>query len=392
MKKFLLSMAVLALGASTMHAEALNVNDATAIDGTLVEEVNTDKNKAAKHYQPLNSFKLGNYTFTFSAESNTSNKPAYYYNMTGSEDTQNSVRMYKDNSVTITSDKAFGKVIITLKKAGAGINASKSFTATPGGCTVDADKKVITWVNSTAVKSVKLQLPNEKVDNANPNIQIISFEISAETGDVPDVPTPPAGVTYTLQKDIKANGKYNLVANGKANGLFTKNYGYWSTTAVTITDGKYEAVEANAITFEAVEGKANTYYFKDSNGMYFGQDDEHANSFQLSKDLTDTKVHFEWTVAFENDNVKLTNTTTERVVMQDPKYGSFGCYKDAEIQDTFVLPMLYGALSSAVEEIEAVEEGEVAWYTLQGVRVAEPENGLYIRVQGNKATKVLVRK
>ena len=78
--------------------------------------------------------------------------------------------------------------------------------------------------------------------------------------------------------------------------------------------------------------------------------------------------------------------------MQDPKYGSFGCYKDAEIQDTFVLPMLYGALSSAVEEIEAVEEGEVAWYTLQGVRVAEPENGLYIRVQGNKATKVLVRK
>lgn len=392
MKKFLLSMAVLALGASTMHAEALNVNDATAIDGTLVEEVNTDKNKAAKHYQPLNSFKLGDYTFTFSAESNTSNSPAYYYNMTGSEDTQNSVRMYKDNSVTITSDKAFGKVIITLKKAGAGINASKSFIATPGACSVDAEKKVITWVNSSAVKSVKLQLPNEKVDNANPNIQIMSFEISAETGDVPDVPTPPAGVTYTLQKEIKDNGKYNLVANGKANGLFTKNYGYWSTTAVTITDGKYEAVEANAITFEAVEGKANTYRFKDSNGMYFGQDDEHANSFQLSKDLTDTKVHFEWTVAFENDNVKLTNTTTERVVMQDPKYGSFGCYKDAEIQDTFVLPMLYGAVSSAVEEIEAVEEGEVAWYTLQGVRVAEPENGLYIRVQGNKATKVLVRK
>ncbi|MGM9853253.1 MAG: hypothetical protein ACI30N_04720 [Muribaculaceae bacterium] len=33
----------------------------------------------------------------------------------------------------------------------------------------------------------------------------------------------------------------------------------------------------------------------------------------------------------------------------------------------------------------------VEYYNLQGVRVANPENGLYIRVQGKKATKVLVK-
>lgn len=33
-----------------------------------------------------------------------------------------------------------------------------------------------------------------------------------------------------------------------------------------------------------------------------------------------------------------------------------------------------------------------AWYTLQGVRVAEPGEGLYIRVSGGKAEKVLIRK
>jgi hypothetical protein len=33
----------------------------------------------------------------------------------------------------------------------------------------------------------------------------------------------------------------------------------------------------------------------------------------------------------------------------------------------------------------------VEYFNLQGVRVANPENGLYIRRQGNKATKVLVK-
>ena len=59
MKKFLLSLAVLAYGANVMNAEVFNVNDATDFDGTLIEEVNTDNNQAAKHYDPLNSLKLG---------------------------------------------------------------------------------------------------------------------------------------------------------------------------------------------------------------------------------------------------------------------------------------------------------------------------------------------
>ena len=37
------------------------------------------------------------------------------------------------------------------------------------------------------------------------------------------------------------------------------------------------------------------------------------------------------------------------------------------------------------------ENAPVEYYNLQGVRVANPENGLYIRRQGNKATKVLVK-
>ena len=45
---------------------------------------------------------------------------------------------------------------------------------------------------------------------------------------------------------------------------------------------------------------------------------------------------------------------------------------------------------SGVEGIE-VEAGEAVYYNLQGVKVANPENGVFIKVQGNKASKVLVK-
>lgn len=51
----------------------------------------------------------------------------------------------------------------------------------------------------------------------------------------------------------------------------------------------------------------------------------------------------------------------------------------------------YETDTSGIEEIELNEDAPVEYYNLQGVKVANPQNGLYIRVQGNKATKVLVK-
>lgn len=43
----------------------------------------------------------------------------------------------------------------------------------------------------------------------------------------------------------------------------------------------------------------------------------------------------------------------------------------------------------SVEGIEAATDSAVEYYNLQGVRVANPENGIFIRRQGSKATKVV---
>ena len=47
--------------------------------------------------------------------------------------------------------------------------------------------------------------------------------------------------------------------------------------------------------------------------------------------------------------------------------------------------------SNGIADITVDENAPVEFYNLQGVRVANPENGLYIRRQGNKATKVFVK-
>ena len=58
------------------------------------------------------------------------------------------------------------------------------------------------------------------------------------------------------------------------------------------------------------------------------------------------------------------------------------------VNNTF-LAVVYNDPTTAIESIEA-ENAPVEYYNLQGVKVANPENGLFIKKQGNKAVKVIL--
>ena len=48
-------------------------------------------------------------------------------------------------------------------------------------------------------------------------------------------------------------------------------------------------------------------------------------------------------------------------------------------------------VSTGIESVDAEEvEAPVEYYNLQGVKVANPEKGLYIKKQGKKVTKVIL--
>lgn len=48
-------------------------------------------------------------------------------------------------------------------------------------------------------------------------------------------------------------------------------------------------------------------------------------------------------------------------------------------------------VSTGIEDVTVDENAPVEYYNLQGIRVANPENGIFIRRQGNKTSKVLVK-
>lgn len=63
-------------------------------------------------------------------------------------------------------------------------------------------------------------------------------------------------------------------------------------------------------------------------------------------------------------------------------------YLDGDEDNTFEFTLNMHYDSSSVDEIGAADNAPAVYYNLQGVEVANPENGVFIRRQGNKVTKV----
>ena len=65
--------------------------------------------------------------------------------------------------------------------------------------------------------------------------------------------------------------------------------------------------------------------------------------------------------------------------------------KDGAVSETRKVAVTKTGDTTAIEAIEADTTAPVEYFNLQGIRVENPENGLYIRRQGSKTTKVLVK-
>ncbi|MDE6468102.1 MAG: hypothetical protein K2L28_04305, partial [Muribaculaceae bacterium] len=85
------------------------------------------------------------------------------------------------------------------------------------------------------------------------------------------------------------------------------------------------------------------YNITTSAGKFLGAKDGY-KTFDTTDDSSANRV---WTVSFNADGTAtITNVGTQKVVYIDPQYGSFGCYGDGEVADTYVLPKLYTAGSN----------------------------------------------
>ena len=130
-------------------------------------------------------------------------------------------------------------------------------------------------------------------------------------------------------------------------------------------------------------------YATSEGGKFYGMDASHWGSFNFYETAAEGNCY--WDIAIDADgNAKISNKGRAGAYLSWKAYN-----QDFELVTTDKEAgtiQLYVNSEAGVNDIVVDEaNAPVEYYNLQGVRVANPENGLYIRVQGKKATKVLVK-
>lgn len=163
----------------------------------------------------------------------------------------------------------------------------------------------------------------------------------------------------------------------KSNTLLLANFGDFRkliTLSVDLT--KQEAVATDQTVADIPYNPGTGYVYIDGKLM----------------DMSPTATNF--TAALRNENGKTIMTNEQSWIIIEPNeiLGNpnnvwYSIILGSKITLDFEIPGLSGISNVTVAD----ENAPVEYYNLQGVRVANPENGLYIKRQGNKATKVLVK-
>lgn len=358
MKKLLLTIATVAMcGFASYAAETtLEVKDATDIKGTDVPEKPAEgtSNGQARHIQPLESLKIGDYSFTF-ANNGGKTEPAYYYSMSTSKNDIRTIRLYASNSMTITAP------------------AGQEFASVVG---YNGNTKIEVY-SGEKVSSYKYE--------ATGSVRFDKLVFSDEAGSV----TPPAGDITVKKATEVAAGEFAFVFNEGYVETFaaTANYGYWMAVAATPADEMKVSKEAIFTLASTDKG----YTIKDCNGRFMGWDGQH---WSFNAYTTADEGNCYWTATMVDGKVKIANTAKssegKEVYLCGKTYQSNYEMCPTDREDS-TLPMLYvKADGSGVANIAVENNGEAVYYNLQGVRVENPVKGMYIVVKGGKSQKVML--
>lgn len=153
----------------------------------------------------------------------------------------------------------------------------------------------------------------------------------------------------------------------------------------------------NAYKLEKDQTNPGVYYHNEVNigasdkMLKFCLQNDAADNYTLNLGPTDlTNQLSPFTVDGENDLQFVPWSFYNAWKVTEP--GTYNLKLDLNNNKLFVKKGKGNYIQTGVEEIEAAENAPVRYFNLQGVPVKNPENGVYIRIAGNKATKVVVKK
>lgn len=119
-------------------------------------------------------------------------------------------------------------------------------------------------------------------------------------------------------------------------------------------------------------------------------------AFNSSYDPNVTLAALASTIVVTEENITVATDETREVLIKDVRAWQGGQFSETVNYNGYPMLLAFedyvtgaGIFDTTVEEVEA--NGPAVYYNLQGVQVANPENGIYIVRRGNKVTKELVK-
>ncbi len=398
MKKFLLTLLA---GAASMSMAAADVNivfadlDEAAFTGTRVETTYNDDGSVKQYgrYQPIEEIVAEGYTLTFETNG-VNNEPAVYDTKAANHI---SLRMYyaKGNATTPAAGNimtvegpAFKSIVMTFE----GASYVGNMTASVGTVTIDSTNKQLIWSNTEAVDGVSFEV-------AEKSVRFTGMTISA---DAAQEPTLPEGVVAMFLKEADSEATA-LAGWTLEDNTFTKgdSEGYvWSWKVYNGLGYLNASAFVSSVKY-ASKAYAVSPVIDLTNVENASAEFDHAAKFQTNL-TTDCKfvVREEGATAWTEVAIptwpvaggwNFVNSGSLDLKAFDGKkvQVAFLYVSTTDAADTWEVRNLNikGDKNSGISSIEA-DAAEAVYYNLQGVRVAEPQSGIYVKVQGGKATKV----
>ena len=312
------------------------------------------------------------------------------------------LRWYKNMVMTI---KAEGVTLRTVVFSGMYEDKCVSFTpsaATGGTVTLDktADPRTVTWVNAAGVAEFEATSTEGQIRANN----IIISDEASEIPDTPVDPTPstglidvpeftanfdftfedgtlPEGLSYVWTRDSKNN---YMKASAYFKGNFAVEAAYLVSPVVDLT-----ALTHIDLTFAQCVGQ-----FKDAAGTLIVPNDflklcvrEEGGQWGAPIDIPSFPAYNEGKnfSSFADCTMSLDAYAGKKIQLGF-RYSSTATTAGTwEIKSVKVSDRDGAGVDTIVVENE---NAPVEYFNLQGVRVAEPANGIFLRRQGNKVTKV----
>lgn len=204
---------------------------------------------------------------------------------------------------------------------------------------------------------------------------------------------PAVGQITSADHDADVTMEYELT---EGDGMVAFDYAVGDVTFTVDVDNKKVYMtykDAPDVTLTVTEGENSTIHrvYKKADGYY---QTSHTLSFTENESVDLRVLSTRYVPNYEATEELSNGFRCPLVVLADedaaPAYGGepgFEYYVTVATEPMMVF--FTTDLETAVSEIAAETEGEAVYYNMQGIRVANPENGLYIVVKGGKAVKVI---